>query len=196
MHTRLTSIRFAIIVALLSLTTITVISIWFTTQPAVAKIYNARGNNRYLAEEEIVETSSQEDEFSSNLMLVSYEEEQQCRKGDVLSGVHDPGRLNILSSCEEVIGIVDHSERAHDGDYKLYLDVEDDYKYLLNEQNDKRANGLLVVEVIPKDQESSSIQIPEDGDRIKIVGAWVTDDPDRYPGWNEIHPAWKVVVLE
>jgi hypothetical protein len=195
MLTKSMSIRFIIIATILSLTTIIVVSIWVTTQPAVAKIYNARGNNRYLAEE-VVETSSQEDEISSNLMLIGYEGEQQCRKGDVLNGVHDPGRLNILSSCEEVIGILDHSERAHDGDYKLYLDVEDNYKYLLNEQNGKRANGLLVVEVIPKDQESSSIQIPDDGDRIKVVGAWVTDDPDKYPGWNEIHPAWKVEVLE
>jgi hypothetical protein len=37
------------------------------------------------------------------------------------------------------------------------------------------------------------IEIPEDGDRVRVVGAWVTDEGAG--GWNEIHPAWKVEVL-
>jgi hypothetical protein len=108
--------------------------------------------------------------------------------------VYDPGRLNVLSSCEEAIGIVHDSERVNDGDFKFYLDDEDEYKKLLNEENYDRANGLLVVEVIPDDQDSSSIQIPEDGDRVRVVGAWVTDEGAG--GWNEIHPAWRVEVLQ
>jgi hypothetical protein len=104
--------------------------------------------------------------------------------------VYDPGRLNVLSSCEEAIGIVHDSERVNDGDFKFYLDDEDEYKKLLNEENYDRANGLLVKEIIPADQDSSSIQIPEDGDRVRDLGAWVTDEGAG--GWNEIHPAWKV----
>jgi hypothetical protein len=38
------------------------------------------------------------------------------------------------------------------------------------------------------------IEIPEDGDRVRVVGAWVTDEDAG--GWNEIHPAWKVEVLD
>ena len=51
----------------------------------------------------------------------------------------------------------------------------------------------MVVEIIPNDQDSSMIEIPEDGDRVRVVGAWVTDEGAG--GWNEIHPAWKVEVL-
>ncbi len=29
------------------------------------------------------------------------------------------------------------------------------------------------------------IEIPEEGDRFRVVGAWVTDHHDGYPGWNE-----------
>jgi hypothetical protein len=76
----------------------------------------------------------------------------------------------------------------------LFLNVEEGYKNLLNEENDDKTNGLLVVEVIPDDQESSLIQTPEEGDRVRVVGAWVTDEGAG--GWNEIHPAWKVEVLQ
>src|SRR5215212_2250904 len=125
----------------------------------------------------------------------NYEEnEQQCREGNVLEDVYDPERLNVLSSCEEVIGIVEDSGRAHDGDYKMYLEVENGYKNLLNEENDAKTDGLLVIEIVPEDQDSSMVEIPKDGDRVRVVGAWVTDEGAG--GWNEIHPAWIVEILE
>ena len=101
--------------------------------------------------------------------------------------------MKVLSSCREAIGIVDSSDKAHDDDIKLFLNVEDGYQDLLNKDNDKKTNGLLVVEIIPDDQDSSMIEIPKDGDRVRVVGAWVTDEGAG--GWNEIHPAWKVEVL-
>jgi hypothetical protein len=121
------------------------------------------------------------------------EGDQECRTGNVLENVYDPGRLNVLSSCEEAIGIVDSSNKAHDDDIKLFLNVEDGYQNLLNKENDKKVDGLLVVEIIPSDQDSSMIEIPKDGDRVRVIGAWVTDEGAG--GWNEIHPAWKVEVL-
>ena len=158
--------------------------------------YEEEQSDNYAAED--IDESSNEASSANNYEEEVDEEvldgEQECRKGDVLRGVYDPERLNILSSCEEAIGIVDDSERANDEDYKLYLDVEDGYKTLLNKENDDKTNGLLVVEIIPKDQDSSLIQIPEEGDRIRVVGAWVTDEGAG--GWNEIHPAWSVEVLE
>jgi len=39
-----------------------------------------------------------------------------------------------------------------------------------------------VIEVNPKEQDSSMIEIPEEGDRVRVVDAGVTDDPDGYPG--------------
>jgi hypothetical protein len=120
-----------------------------------------------------------------------------CRKGDVLADNHDPGKYELLSRCEEVSGTIEKDEgRQHDGDLKYILDVGDEYKYLLNDENDEKANGMLVIEINPNDQDASMIVIPEEGDRIRVVGAWVTDDPDGYPGWNEIHPVWQIDVLE
>jgi hypothetical protein len=227
MPTKSMSIRFTIIIAAaLSLTTITAISVWSTTQPALAKLSSATAKNQNL-QDKISVVTSRTDEISSRITLVGSEgeeyadddnnnidesldeasitnykdevdqvdeDEQQCREGDVLEGVYDPERLNVLSSCEEAIGIVEDSDIAHDDDLKLFLDVEGGYKKLLNEENDDKTNGLLVVEVIPDDQDSSSIQTPEEGDRVRVVGAWVTDRGAG--GWNEIHPAWKVEVLQ
>jgi hypothetical protein len=120
-----------------------------------------------------------------------------CRKGDVLADNHDPGKFKLLSRCEEVFGTIEKDEgRQHDGDLKYRLDVGDEYKDLLNEENDEKANGMLVIEINPNDQDSSMIEIPEEGDRVRVIGAWVTDNPDGYPGWNEIHPAWQIDVLE
>jgi hypothetical protein len=104
---------------------------------------------------------------------------------------------DLLSRCEEVIGTIEKDEgRQHDGDLKYLLDVGEEYEYLLNDENDEKANGMLVIEINPNDQDSSMIDIPEEGDKVRVVGAWVTDNPDGYPGWNEIHPAWQIEVLE
>ncbi|HJT47422.1 MAG TPA: hypothetical protein VJ729_04510 [Nitrososphaeraceae archaeon] len=46
-----------------------------------------------------------------------------------------------------------------------------------------------MIEIIPKDQKSSLLQIPKNGDRIRAYGAWVTDNPH---GWNELHPIWEL----
>lgn len=228
MPTKSILIRFTIIIAAaLSITTITAVSVWTTSQPALAKLSSVTDNNQNL-EDKLSVATSDKDEISTRLTLVSSEGEeyanaddddntdesldkasvtnykdevrqvdegkQQCREGDVLEGVYDPERLKVLSSCEEAIGIVEDSDIAHDDDLKLFLDVESGYKKLLNEENDDKTNGLLVVEVIPDDQDSSSIQIPEKGDRVRVVGAWVTDEGAG--GWNEIHPAWSVEVLQ
>jgi hypothetical protein len=79
---------------------------------------------------------------------------------------------------------------------KYLLEVGDEYKYLLNEEDDDKSNGMLVIEINPKDQDFSMIEIPDEGDKVRVVGAWVTDDPDGYPGWNEIHPARQIAILE
>jgi hypothetical protein len=52
------------------------------------------------------------------------------------------------------VGIVNDMKgtKENDGDYEFSLDVEQPYKKLLNEQNKSHRNGMLVVEIIPKDQ--------------------------------------------
>ena len=82
--------------------------------------------------------------------------------------------------------------REDDGDYQFNLALEQPYKKLLNQVNIKQVNEMLVIEIIPKDQTSSLVQIPKNGDTIEAYGAWVTDNPH---GWNELHAVWKLRIL-
>jgi hypothetical protein len=119
-------------------------------------------------------------------------DQNNCRSGDVLKGAGNKKDLKILSKCETARGIV-HDVHHHmkDGDYKFGLDVQKKYNDLLNKGNNKkRVGGNLIVEVVPKDRKSSNVYLPENGDDVRVWGAWVKDKPN---GWNEIHPAWKVV---
>jgi len=82
--------------------------------------------------------------------------------------------------------------KENDGDYQFNLALEQPYRILLNQVNDNIVRGMLAIEIIPKDQNSSLVQIPKNGDKIQAYGAWVTDNPH---GWNELHPAWKVRII-
>ena len=66
------------------------------------------------------------------------------------------------------------------------LRVDPAYERLLSDGND-RVGGDLVVEIIPQDR--SRVAVPEEGQRVEVVGPWVDDTQH---GWNEIHPAWWV----
>lgn len=132
--------------------------------------------------------------FGPKTVLQTNHDKDSCRQGNVLEGVDRQARFNVLSTCEKVIGIVHDMKgtKEDDGDYQFNLFVDQPYKRLLNEQNNKQVNGMLVIEIIPKDQSSKLVQIPKNGDKIEAYGAWVTDNPH---GWNEIHPAWNVKIL-
>ena len=82
MPTKSMSIRFTIIIAAaLSLTTITAISVWTTTQPALAKLSSATAKNQNLVDKVSV-VSSAPDEISSRLTLVGSEEEEYANADD------------------------------------------------------------------------------------------------------------------
>ena len=59
-----------------------------------------------------------------------------------------------------------------DGDYKFQLDVQKQYKDLLNKGNNKkRIRGNLIVEIVPKDRKSSDVYLPKKGDDVQVWGA-------------------------
>ncbi len=135
-------------------------------------------------------------QFAPQTVMQTNPDTVNCRQGNVLDGVERQARFTVLSTCVMAIGVVHDMKGAKedDGDYEFSLDVEQPYKKLLNNQNISHRNGMLVVEIIPNDQDLPTIvQIPKNGDRIEVHGAWVTDKPAF--GWNEIHPAWIVKVL-
>ena len=142
-----------------------------------------------LPEEEQKEVE-EEDQFA--IKEHKAENDKDCRGGNVLEGASNAEDLKTLSECQEAVGEVVHTKKMDDGDYKFLLNVEDKFKYLLNEKNNDKTDGYLVVEIVPPDQGKSGVILPKEGDRVHIWGAWVTDKPK---GWHEIHPAWKVIKL-
>ena len=112
-----------------------------------------------------------------------------CRDGNVLDGASNEGDLKVLAECQDAAGDVMHTKKMNDGDYKFLVKLDDKYGFLVNDKNDEKTDGLLVVEVVPKDQDISKVDLPKEGDKVHIWGAWVTDKPK---GWHEIHPTWEV----
>ena len=113
-----------------------------------------------------------------------------CRTGNVLAGASNEEDLRVLSECQEATGVVMHTKKMDDGDFKFFMKLDDKFKFLTNEKNNDKTDGFLVVEIVPPDQGKSGIILPKEGDHVHIWGAWVTDKPK---GWHEIHPTWKVV---
>ena len=99
----------------------------------------------------------------------------------------DIGKNDLVGVVHDMKGTKDD-----DGDYQFNLALEQPYRKLLNQENYKQVKGMLVVEIIPKDQSSTLVQIPKNGDRIQAYGVWVTDNPH---GWNELHPTWELKKL-
>ena len=113
-----------------------------------------------------------------------------CRPGNVLTGASNAGDLRLLSKCQDATGIVMHTKKMDDGDYKLFLKLDEQFKFLANEKNNEKTDGFMVVEIVPPDQGTNGVILPKEGDHVHVWGAWVTDKPK---GWHEIHPTWKVI---
>lgn len=132
--------------------------------------------------------------FGTQSVLQTNHDKQNCKQGNIFDGVDRQARFSILSTCEKAVGTVHDMKEAreNDGDYQFNLELETQYKQLLNNENNKQVQGMLIIEITSQDQQSSAVQIPKNGDKIEVYGTWVTDNPH---GWNEIHPAWKVTIL-
>lgn len=114
-----------------------------------------------------------------------------CRPGNVLTGASNAGDLRVLSKCQDATGTVMHTKKMDDGDYKLFLKLDEQFKFLANEKNNEKTDGFMVVEIVPPDQGTNGVILPKEGDHVHVWGVWVTDKPK---GWHEIHPTWKVII--
>ena len=167
-------------VLVISITSSLVIFTTFTTSTGILL-----GVNPVFGEEKEVKFAKK-DKSNSEI-----DDNNNCKSEKVLKGASNKKDLKILSECEKATGKVKHVQEMPDGDYKFLLKLDKEYKSLLNKDNKKKTDGNLVVEVVPRDQDSKYVELPDKGDRVDVWGAWVEDKPK---GWNEIHPAWKVTV--
>ena len=115
-----------------------------------------------------------------------------CRTGNILAGIPNAQDLRILLACQDAIGTVVHTKKLDNGHFVFFLDLDQQFKFLLNDRNIQETAGLLVVEIVPQDQTIPGVFLPVDGDRVHVWGTWVTD---LVGGWHELQPAWKIVAL-
>ena len=123
---------------------------------------------------------------------------EQCDR-ELWRRVYRPERLEVVASCTAVEGRV--VEVRHESDGDLHVEIDPSTPSVLNLWNAVRRGGRLVVEVVCHHESThqdaqaacagfhSRVEIPEPGDRIRAIGAYVTD---REIGWKEIHPVTRI----
>lgn len=128
--------------------------------------------------------------------VIQINSDQNCRQGNVLDDVDRQARFKVLSTCQTAVGIVHEMSKQDDVDYQFNLEVNDTYKKLLNDANNNQVNGMLVIEIIPKDQNSNLVAIPKDGDKIEAIGEVNVDHDKKWDNWWTIHIVAKEKGLE
>ena len=68
-----------------------------------------------------------------------------CRTGNVLSGASNENDLKVLAECQEAVGIVKHTKKMDDGDFKFFLDLDEKFKFLVNERNIQKTKQLYIM---------------------------------------------------
>jgi hypothetical protein len=116
-----------------------------------------------------------------------------CRQGNVLKDVYDPSRLRVLDTCLTIRGrVVSEITVSSDGDTTFELEPDPRYTYMLSIGSIILRKGNIHIEIVPADKDT--VVIPEKGDYIEVTGVWVVDTD--HGSYSEIHPAWKIVILE
>jgi len=118
--------------------------------------------------------------------------------------VYDPSRLQQLTPCLSVTGIIDESSVDADGDQHFLLKLDPGQDKLLNKRNRKKKSGDIVLEIVcanPTTMKKAKsacagytnpIRIPAVGTHVVVTGTYVIDSNN---GWAEIHPVSKLQAL-
>ena len=70
-----------------------------------------------------------------------------------IDGASNAEDLRVLAECQDATGTVIHTKKMDDGDYKFFSKVDEQFKFLVNEKNDEKTDGFLVVEIVPPHQD-------------------------------------------
>jgi hypothetical protein len=111
--------------------------------------------------------------------------------------VYSPKRLQQLSPCMSVTGVITESSADPDGDQHFLLRLDPGQDKLVNKRNNKKKGGDLVLEIVCANPTSmkkpkasctgytNRIAIPRVGAHVTATGTYVFDS---HNGWTEIHP--------
>lgn len=116
------------------------------------------------------------------------------------TGVYEPQRLRVISTCITVTGtivaIINQSGNATDRDFLIDIVLDPQYIYLLSIGSYIFFRPpTMHVEIVPLMQEAvlKGLNL-KPADRIKVTGAYVLDTDHGW--WSEIHPAWKIEKID
>ena len=139
---------------------------------------------------------------------------KDCRVGDPLANVYSPDRLEVVSPCSTVGGIVRFVESEYDGDFHIDLEVDPAYRSMLDPVNLTNQHGWLVTEIVPADEAGcasgappqppangndygvctgTDLRPPAVGQHVWVTGPFVIDHSH---GWTEIHPVWALTTTK
>ena len=118
--------------------------------------------------------------------------------------VYNPTRLQQLTPCLSVTGVIDESDADPDGDQHFLLKLDPGQDSLLNKRNTKKKGGDIVLEIVcanPTKMKkvksactgyTNPIAIPPVGTHVTATGTYVLDT---HNGWVEIHPVSRLKAL-
>jgi len=123
--------------------------------------------------------------------------------------------LIVKQKCIEVTGTIvdatngkrhDGVRKEADGDTHGWLEVDPQFKNLLNAGNMSDEGGNLVYEIVCNFNVSQAdakkacplayhtpVQLPPVGSHVQIIGSYVQDT--NHAKWMEIHPVTKITVI-
>lgn len=138
---------------------------------------------------------------------------KDCEPNDQDRYVYRPGRLQVLSSCVRVTGVVRAVYLPNDdddGDVGIQLELDPPFERYLNEASRKYQGGYMHVEsvcyLMPNfnnlfaqiactfDPDPYHGPFPSVGQRVWMEGRWVLDFG--HEGWAELHPQYRWGPLE
>ena len=117
-------------------------------------------------------------------------------------------RLQVINPCLTVAGTIVGARAEADGDWHVQLDVDSQYRSLLNQANLEKQQGYLVLEPMCSNYVSQKDTIEEGvcggfsqqlfdtelvGQRVTATGAYVID---MQHGWMELHPVTSIVPVQ
>lgn len=116
--------------------------------------------------------------------------------GDPHAHVYSPDRLQLLSACVTVTGVIDAVRREQDGDLHVLLHLDAGEEKYINGKNGIEGGDLVLEPVCvntPTQADAvdacagykNPLSIPSIGAHVTVTGAWVLDLDH---GWLEIHP--------
>ena len=131
-------------------------------------------------------------------------EEGKCDQS-LWNHVYNPQRLQVVSPCKSVLGVIESKRVEKDGDYHIRVKLDPPFSNLINSANMKNQFGDLVVEPICVNRVTQAdaisacqnfhqnISIPSIGSHVNITGSYVLDK--EHGNWAEIHPVTSITKI-